>query len=317
MSTVPAPPPVGEESGQSAQRRLEELLERQRTTTSWGPLARAITVVENAAPWELAVPPPDRPAHVIGVTGPPGAGKSTLVGQLIGSFGRAGARVGVLAIDPSSPIHGGAVLGDRVRMEGALEHRPDVFVRSMASRGSSGAVAAGTANAARVLEATGLFDVIVIETVGAGQTEVAVAGLADTVLLVTVPGLGDAVQAIKGGVMELADMVVVNMADRPGAGESVRHLRLALGHDMVIKQTVATQGEGIDELRLELEGRWERLLDGPGLDELRARKRAAEATLVAVDWLRQRGANVADSAPDGLKVAVKKLLKEAADQWPE
>ncbi len=162
----------------------------------------------------------------------------------------------VLAIDPSSPISGGAVLGDRVRMETAIAGRPEVFVRSLASRGAHGAVASATRNVARLLEASGSFDVVSIETVGAGQTEVAVAGMADTVVLVTVPGLGDAVQAIKAGLMEVADLVVVNMADRPGAQQTVRHLRLTFGRGLVVMQTVATEGEGVGELREELDRRW-------------------------------------------------------------
>jgi LAO/AO transport system kinase len=247
-----------------------------------------------------------------------GAGKSTLTARLIESFSGEGARVAVLAVDPSSPISGGAVLGDRVRMESAISGRPEVFVRSLASRGAHGAVASATRSVARLLEASGSFDVVVIETVGAGQTEVAVAGLADTVVLVTVPALGDAVQAIKAGLMEVADLVVVNMADRPGAQQTVRHLRLTLGRELVVKQTIATEGEGVDELREELDRRWSEMRAGAALEAARESKRAAEATLVAEEWVRHtsvRRGNGAAARPDDLKQAVKQILEEANSKW--
>jgi LAO/AO transport system kinase len=161
---------------------------------------------------------------------------------------------------------------------------------------------------------TGRFDVVIVETVGAGQTEVAVAGLADSVLLVTVPGLGDAVQAIKAGVMEVADMVVVNMADRPGVRETMRHLRLTLGREVLIKATTATTGEGVDELRDTLAERWDRLRSGDGLAERRAGKQLAEAQLVAAEWIRACASGGAGRTPS-LKTAVKDLLEEAARTW--
>jgi LAO/AO transport system kinase len=297
------------------QARLEELIAAQERSRTWLPLARAITLIENTPPWLLEVPDGEAPVHVLGITGPPGAGKSTLTGRLIQSFSRAGARVAVVAIDPSSPISGGAVLGDRVRMESALEERPDVFVRSLASRGSVGAVAAATRNVVRLLEASGRFDVVIVETVGAGQTEVAVAGLADSVVLVTVPGLGDAVQAIKAGLMEVADLVVVNMADRPGLHETVRHLRLTLGRDVLIRTTTATTGEGVDELRDTLTARWEELLAGDRLREERAGKQLAEAQLVAAEWIRACAARNGAGPDTNLRTAVKELLQEAARTW--
>lgn len=299
----------------SAQADLDALLERHRAGEGWGPLARAISLAEGTPPWDLRVPDPAAPVHIVGITGPPGAGKSTLTARLIESFGAAGARVAVLAVDPSSPISGGAVLGDRVRMESAIAGRPEVFVRSLASRGAHGAVASATRNVARLLEATGSFDVILIETVGAGQTEVAVAGLADTVVLVTVPALGDAVQAIKAGLMEVADLVVVNMADRPGAQQTVRHLRLTLGRELVVKQTVATEGEGVDDLREELDRRWAAMGADGTLETARERKRIAEATLVAEEWIRRIGGNGASEHPDDLKQAVKGILEEASRRW--
>ena len=299
----------------SAQAELDALLERHRAGEGWGPLARAISLAESTPPWDLHVPEPADPAHIVGITGPPGAGKSTLTARLIESFGGMGGRVAVLAVDPSSPISGGAVLGDRVRMESAMQGRPEVFVRSLASRGAHGAIASATRNVARLLEASGSFDVVVIETVGAGQTEIAVAGIADTVVLVTVPGLGDAVQAIKAGVMEVADMVVVNMADRPGAQQAVRHLRLTLGRGLIVKQTVATEGAGVDDLREELDRRWAAMRSEGSLDAARERKRRAEATLVAEEWIRHTGANGAAARPDDLKQAVKQILEEASSKW--
>jgi LAO/AO transport system kinase len=299
----------------SVQADFDALLERHRAGEGWAPLARAITMIENTPPWDLQVPASDNSAHIVGITGPPGAGKSTLTGRLIEAFSDAGARVAVLAIDPSSPISGGAVLGDRVRMESSMLGRPQVFVRSLASRGAHGAVGAATRNAARLLEASGSFDLIVIETVGAGQTEVAVAGLADTVVLVTVPGLGDAVQAIKAGLMEVADVVVVNMADRPGTPETVRHLRLSLGRGLVIMQTIATDGTGVPELRTELVRRWDELVLSRQLAAIRLRKQVTEATLVAEEWIRSCAGNGGGARPDNLKQAVKEILEEAADKW--
>jgi LAO/AO transport system kinase len=297
----------------SAPTDLASLLARHGEGRGWGALARAITQVENSPPWQVSLPAVQRPVHVVGITGPPGAGKSTLTGGLIESYSKAGARVAVLAIDPSSPISGGAVLGDRVRMETHLMGRDDVFVRSLASRGSHGAIAGATRNVARLLELSGSFDVILIETVGAGQTEVAIAELADTIALVTVPGLGDAVQAIKAGLMEVADMVVVNMADRPGTPETVRHLRLTLGRELPIATTVATEGTGVDELRAMFDERWTRLGSNGAVPELRARKRAREAALIAEAWTRACAAEM-EQSPD-LNTAVKEILEEAARRW--
>jgi LAO/AO transport system kinase len=297
----------------SAPTDVASLLARHNEGRGWGALARAITQVENSPPWQVSLPPVERPVHVVGITGPPGAGKSTLTGRLIEAYAKGGARVGVLAIDPSSPISGGAVLGDRLRMETHLMGRDDVFVRSLASRGSHGAIAGATRNVARLLELSGSFDVILIETVGAGQTEVAIAELADTIALVTVPGLGDAVQAIKAGLMEVADMVVVNMADRPGTPETVRHLRLTLGRDLPIATTVATEGTGVEALRTMFDERWATLGGNGAVPELRARKRAREAALIAEAWTRACAAEL-EQSPD-LNIAVKEILEEAARRW--
>jgi LAO/AO transport system kinase len=192
-------------------------------------------------------------AHVIGVTGPPGAGKSTLLAALLGPIRAAGRRVAVLAVDPSSPITGGAVLGDRVRM---MERHADdgVFVRSMASRGRQGGLAWATAGLVHLLDAVG-YPLILIETVGTGQDGTDIATLADTVVVVEAPGLGDGVQAIKSGLLEVGDIVVINKADQPGAEEAQRLLRASFdlahpgqGRQVPILPTVATTGSGVPEL---------------------------------------------------------------------
>ena len=193
-------------------------------------LARAISVVENGRPGFEALLDALHPrlgrAHRIGVTGPPGAGKSTLTAELIRLFRGRGEKVGVLAVDPSSPFTGGALLGDRIRMnEVALDE--GVFIRSMASRGSLGGLATTTKEATDVLDAFG-FDRILIETVGVGQSELDVAAAADSTIVVLVPESGDSIQAMKAGLMEIADLFVVNKADRPGAERLAREIELAL-----------------------------------------------------------------------------------------
>ena len=194
------------------------------------PLARLLTRVENGDPSVRPLLPElfaaGHGAHVVGITGPPGSGKSTLVNALIGEWRRRGRRVGVLAVDPSSPYTRGAILGDRIRM---MEHAADrdVFMRSMASRGELGGIAATTWIAAAALDAAG-YDPVLIETVGAGQSEVEVARLAETTVVVEVPEMGDEVQAIKAGLLEVADIVAVNKGDRPGADRAARQLRAML-----------------------------------------------------------------------------------------
>jgi LAO/AO transport system kinase len=200
-------------------------------------------------------------AHVVGITGAPGAGKSTLTGQLVALIETSGRRPAVLAVDPSSPLTGGAILGDRVRMDDVCE---DVFIRSMATRGHSGGLALAVPAAVRLLDAVG-YDPVIIETVGVGQVEVDVAGTADTTVVVVNPGWGDAVQANKAGLLELADVFVVNKADRPGADGARRDLELMLDlgvstgrfTEMALRpsvvMTTATDGQGADVL-------WEAIL---------------------------------------------------------
>ena len=193
-------------------------------------LARLLTAVENrGAVAEAALRrlyPLAGRAHLVGITGPPGAGKSTLVAALIGELRRGGRSVAVVAVDPSSPITGGALLGDRVRMQAYAGDR-DVFIRSMAARGHAGGLASTSGAAAAVLDAAG-FDLVLLETVGTGQSEVEVAAAADTTVVLEAPEMGDEVQAIKAGLLEVADIVVVNKGDKPGAQRTAAQLRAML-----------------------------------------------------------------------------------------
>lgn len=218
-------------------------------------------------------------AWVVGVTGAPGAGKSTLVDGLVSCLRAAGERVAVVAVDPSSPFSGGAILGDRVRMQ---DHAGDrgVYVRSMASRGQAGGLARATLGAVRVLDAAG-WPWVLVETVGAGQVGVDIAEAADTTVVVVTPGWGDAVQADKAGLLEIADVFAVNKADRSGVDETVRDLQamLALGEDdwrPPVIRTMATTGEGVHQLMDAVTGHRRFLLDGGRVDARRDRRLAAE-----------------------------------------
>ncbi len=292
---------------------VADLLERYRRDGDSLALSRALSVIESTPTRALEFGPgsSDRLVHRIGVTGPAGSGKSTLIGRLIGAYRRTGRRIAVLAIDPSSPLTGGSVLGDRVRMDGALDD--DVFVRSLATRRAPGAIAVATGSMLSAIESTGRFDIVLVETAGAGQADVAVAALVDTVLLVTVPGLGDAVQAIKAGVLEIADIVVVNMADRPGVTESAGQMRAMLDRRVRVLTTIATDGQGVDELREELDRAWSSLqANGDLLGRRRAQERH-QVQLTASAWL---GECVSDLAVDQpLPDAVGALLEEAARRW--
>jgi LAO/AO transport system kinase len=220
-------------------------------------LARAISTVENRAPgWsELlkALFPHSGKAQVLGLTGPPGAGKSTLVDQLARFYRKQNQTVGIIAVDPTSPYTGGAILGDRIRMQDHFSD-PGIYIRSMATRGSLGGLARTTADVATVLDASGR-DLIMIETVGVGQDEVDIVRLAGVTIVILVPGMGDDVQTIKAGIMEIADIFVINKSDRDGAENVEREIRtlqsLAMRHDgwtPPIIKTVASQGTGIEEL---------------------------------------------------------------------
>ena len=220
-------------------------------------LARGISVVEENSPGSAALLrglfPHTGRATVIGITGSPGAGKSSLVDRLVAAFRQQGNRVGVVAVDPSSAFSGGAILGDRVRMQG---HATDdgVFIRSMASRGHLGGLSRAASDAVDLMDAAG-YDPVIIETVGVGQDEIEVARAADVVTVVLVPGMGDDIQAIKAGILEIADLFVINKADRPGADKVATELdaMMALAPSITrrppIYRTIATSGEGVSALR--------------------------------------------------------------------
>jgi LAO/AO transport system kinase len=221
-------------------------------------LARAVTVAEKGGPDAIdllqAINAHTGKAYRVGITGPPGAGKSTLANQLIRHVRGQGQSVAVVAIDPTSPFTHGALLGDRVRMTRADDDE-DVFIRSMASRGASGGLSHATQDAVNILDAAG-FDYILIETVGVGQTQLDIAGVADTVMVVLVPESGDSVQAMKAGLMEIADVFVLNKCDRPGSDgayaaiQSALHLRRPQYGEWLpgIVKTVASEGQGIDAI---------------------------------------------------------------------
>jgi LAO/AO transport system kinase len=254
-------------------------------------VARALTVVENdleaGAALLAALHGSVGRAHRVGLTGPPGAGKSTLVSALARGWRRDGRRVGVVAVDPTSPFSGGALLGDRIRM---TEHAGDagVFVRSVASRGAGGGLSRGAHDAADVLDAAG-FDPVMLETVGVGQGEVAIAAAADTVVVVVAPGGGDSVQAMKSGILEIADLIVVNQSDREGADRLVADLEAAVDlraqpTQPRVLRTTATEGEGVDALRAAIDER-----AAAGAEAFRARREARALARIRDEVERRRG----------------------------
>ncbi|HVU61189.1 MAG TPA: methylmalonyl Co-A mutase-associated GTPase MeaB [Mycobacteriales bacterium] len=281
-------------------------------------VARLITLVENAAP-ELrevmaALVPSSGNARLLGITGSPGVGKSTTTSELLAAYRRRGERVGVLAIDPTSPFSGGALLGDRVRMQ---DHATDagVYIRSMGTRGHLGGLSWATPQAVRVLDAVGC-DVVIVETVGVGQAEVDIAALADTTVVMLAPGLGDGIQAAKAGILEIADVLVVNKADRDGATQTVRDLKamLALAGTPApgdwrppVLSTVSVKSENIDQLVEELDRHRDWLGASGQLEVRRQRRVVEEIEGLAVAAMRNRiaelrgGALVTDLAAEVLR----------------
>jgi LAO/AO transport system kinase len=271
-------------------------------------VARLISLVENDSPAlrEVAalLAPYGGHAQVVGLTGSPGVGKSTSTSALVTALRGAGKRVGVLAVDPSSPFSGGALLGDRVRMQDHATD-PDVFIRSMASRGQLGGLSAAVPQALRVLDAA-RCDVVLVETVGVGQAEVEIASLADTTLLVLAPGFGDGIQAAKAGIIEIADIFVVNKADRDGADQVARDLRYmqSLGgrHSDAgawrppIVKTVAARGEGVEDVLAAIEKHRAWMDEKGELARRQQARAAAEIEAIALGTVKQRFAEVHGSA---------------------
>lgn len=290
-------------------------------------IARLISTIENdagsprAREIAAALAPYTGHARVVGVTGAPGVGKSTSTSALVTALRAGGGRVGVLAIDPSSPFSGGALLGDRIRMQ---EHAtdPGVFIRSMASRGQLGGLSAAVPQALRVLDAAGC-DTVIVETVGVGQAEVEVASLADTTLVLLAPGLGDAVQAAKAGILEVADVFVVNKADRDGADRLARELKhmQALGgrHSepggwrAPIVATVAVRGEGVEDVLAALDKHWQWMARHGELGRRRGARAAREIESIALGRLRERIAGLRGSS--GLDAAAAQVVAGATDPY--
>jgi GTPase len=292
--------------------RVSELVARARDGEPRA-VARLLSMVEDEHPSSREIAAELTPytgrARVVGLTGAPGVGKSTSTAMLLSVLRGQGSRVGVLAIDPSSPFSGGALLGDRIRMS---EHAtdPGVFIRSMATRGHLGGLALATPQAVRVLDAAG-FDVVLIETVGVGQSEIDIVGLADTTVVLLAPGMGDGVQAAKAGIVEIADVFVVNKADRDGADALVRDLARMMSFHPTEKQgerwrqpvvrTVASRGEGGDDLVRALAAHHEWLVAHGELARRRAARVAGEVEAIALrrirselDDLRHRGRELAE-----------------------
>jgi LAO/AO transport system kinase len=293
-------------------------------------VARLVSLVENAAPAlrevAAALAPHVGHAAVVGLTGAPGVGKSTTTSALVRAFRARGSRVGVLAVDPSSPFTGGALLGDRIRMQDhALD--PGVFIRSMATRGHLGGLAWATPQAVRVLDGAG-FDVVIVETVGVGQSEVEVAALADVTVVLIAPGMGDGVQAAKAGILEVGDVFVVNKADREGAQTTVRDLRnmISLGMpagprapaDPVpwrppVLTTVAPTGEGVDELVAALDDHERWAARSGELRRRRLRRAEREIEAITVTALRERIGELRGG--DRLGALAEQVLAGRTDPW--
>ncbi|MBW0092981.1 methylmalonyl Co-A mutase-associated GTPase MeaB [Pseudonocardia sp. KRD-184] len=308
---------------------VPDLVERARRGEARS-VARLISLVENgmdgagdAASADLravaaALAPYTGRAHVVGLTGPPGVGKSTSTSVLVGALRARGRRVGVLAVDPSSPFSGGALLGDRVRMG---EHATDegVFIRSMATRGHLGGLAWATPQALRVLDAAGC-DVVLVETVGVGQSEVEVVALADTTVVLLAPGMGDGVQAAKAGILEIADVFVVNKADRDGAAQTVRDLQHMMsldgdecGWQRPVVPTVAARAEGVEDLVSALDAHREWMDAGGERRRRRLARARSEIQAITLERVRTRIGDL--SGAEGLATLAERVVDGELDPY--
>lgn len=281
-------------------------------------LARAISLVEDGGPQATELVKSlfehSGRAHLIGVTGSPGVGKSTLVDALITEIRKAGLKVAVLAVDPSSPFTGGAILGDRIRMQSHTLDK-DVFIRSMANRGHAGGVAMATYDAVRMLEAFG-YDIVIIETVGVGQSELAIAQTADTTILVLMPGSGDDIQAIKSGIMEIGDIFVVNKGDLPGANKSASEITASLELSSTKTEwrppvivAVSETGDGIDEVWKSVQNHRDYLKSSGQLQERRKSKIQAELSEIVAEMARENLRNSLKNSQE-----VKSVLSQVVDR---
>lgn len=313
---------------------MDELIERVRNGQIRA-VARLITQVENSATAASQIVPQiyaaTGQAHIIGITGAPGSGKSTLVNELAKALRQQEQRVGIIAVDPSSPFTGGALLGDRVRMRD-LAGDKGIFIRSLASRGNLGGLSQATAVVIKVLDAAG-FDSILVETVGAGQAEVDIASTAHTTLVIEAPGMGDDIQSIKAGILEIANILVVNKADRPGAAHTVRSLKtmLQLGENITVRhhgrflpntavpannhnkdqwtvpvlETVATEGQGIAELVTHILGHKNHLQSSDGwLEQEKIRSRREVEQLLQARFIARFQTAVSQDDRDQLITAI-------------
>ncbi|AYY12355.1 methylmalonyl Co-A mutase-associated GTPase MeaB [Actinobacteria bacterium YIM 96077] len=301
---------------------LTDLVERARTGDPRA-VARLISLVENDSPLlrdvMAALVAHAGSARVIGITGSPGVGKSTLTSALVTAFRGQGRRVGVLAVDPSSPFTGGALLGDRVRMQ---EHATDgdVYIRSMATRGHLGGLAAATPQAVRVLDAAGC-EFVLVETVGVGQSEIEVATVADTTIVLLAPGMGDGIQAAKAGILEVGDVFGVNKADHDGAEHVVRDLKAMTrmverepgDWRQPIVSTVASRGDGLDEMIDALEKHHAWLAESGELESRRMRRTRDEIEAIALGTLRQRFSEI--HGDERLDTLAAEVLRGALDPY--
>jgi LAO/AO transport system kinase len=283
-------------------------------------LARAITLIESDDPagWDLVreVYPRTGKARIVGFTGPPGVGKSTLIGALTAELRKAERQVAVLSIDPSSPFTHGALLGDRIRLSDHFLD-PGVFIRSMASRGALGGLSEAALQVALAMDAAGKDDVL-IETVGVGQAEIDIVDHADTIVLALMPGSGDSIQALKAGVMEIPDVIVVNKADHPMTDTMVREVRgvLALSHDdpegwkVPILRTEAARGEGVEELAEAIDDHRAFIEEAGTLEQRRSRNLRNEVLGIAASRMRRRMETTAASDPETAELLERVVRRE-------